>query len=322
MNKHDILNTLSTVDLYTQLSCLGSMQYVCTAEAINRAIKLMPGTAEGVDAFLNEERNLKLDIEYADNHLGDGTTRGERVELESTHDVETTPGTYYEQRRELMALLDLRQTFLDLSEELSAGLEQQPGQERTLFNTMEFMMSNHKVEPIKYARQYIMNKRLGIKNYGQTQAQYVNQETKRAMEQHAQFAAKGEIAVQYLEGLDTREGPLPERIMETLAKRCIGKLIARRIKIGQSLSWRTDPEQRDTAEADILFIEEAIIALGGEIPAEAIVPDELPVEQVTASTPDTDFTAFMQWKEEQALKVPGKPYAQSSREPGPVTTTH
>lgn len=317
MNKHDILNTLATVDLYSQLSCLGSMQYVCTAEAINRAIKLMPDTSAGVDAFLNEERNLKLDLQYVgpDEH-------GELVQATHVHDVETTPGNYYEQRRELMALLDLRQVFLDLSETLSDGLERKDDQDRSLLSTMNFMMSTHKVEPVRYARQYILNKRLGIKNYGQTQAEYVQQECARAAEQHERFAAKGEIAVQYLEGLDLIEGPIPERTMETLAKRCIAKLIARRIKIGQSLSWRTDPVQREEAEADILFIEEAIQALGGEVPAEAIVPEELEPQVVAAPTVDPDYIAFMKFKEQQTRNIGGRPYAQTTREPGPVTISH
>ena len=317
MNKHTILNTLSTVDLYTQLSCLGSMQYICAAEAINRAIKLMPSTVEGVDAFLNEERNLKLDIEYTSNDLDPN-----REMITKEHDVETTPGTYHEQRRELMALLDLRQTFLDLSEELSDGLEQQDGQERTLLNTMQFMMNNIKIDPARYKKQYINNKRLGIKNYGQTLAQFVDQETKRALEHREQFSAKGEIAVQFLEGLDTREGPISERIMESLADRCIAKLIARRIKIGQSLSWRSDIEQRAEAEADILFIEHAIEALGGEVPSEAIVPDEVEDTITQPTAVDEQYLAFKQWQDTQALKIPGKPFAHESRQPSECIITH
>jgi hypothetical protein len=332
MTKHDILNTLSTVDLYSQLACLGSMQYVCASECINRAIKLMPSTSEGLDAFLNEERNLKLDIEYAGNTLGDGSARGEMEGLTSAHDVETTPGNYYEQRRELMALLDLRQTFLDLSEELVEGLEQRAVHERSLLNTMQFMLSNIKADPLRYKRQYVNNKRLGLKNYGQTMAQYVDQETKRALELREQFIAKGEIAVQYLEGLDTREGPISERIMESLAARCVAKLIARRIKIGQSLSWRTDVEQRADAEADILFIEKAIEALGGEVPPEAVVPDEVeeeivqPALQQQQQHANVDLDAFIailqEQRDAQALKHPGKPYAETARQPGECITTH
>lgn len=293
MNKHTILNTIQTVDMYSQLSCLGSMQYVVTAEAIRGAMKLIPDnpTPESIEAFLNEERNLKLDIEYADNKLGDGTERGDKESLTSQHDVKTTPGNYFEARRELQALLDLRQDLLDMSEDLTAGMEQQ--EERTLLNTLKFMETQQVIDPMLYKRTYINNKRLGLKNYGQTMAEYVTQETTRAMESMARFVAKGEYAVQFLEGLDPLEGEIPERIIESMAKRCVAKLIARRIKIGQTLSWRTDIEQRLEAEGDMTFIEQAIVALGGEVPEEAIVPDEV-IENVRPVAPAMDMNAMMQ----------------------------
>jgi len=328
MNKHTILSTIQSVDLYSQLSCLGSMQYVVTAEAIRGAMKLIPDnpTHESIELFLNEERNLKLDIEYASNHLGDGTDRGDKAGLTSRHDVETTPGNYYEARRNLQALLDLRQDLLDMNEELTAGMEQ--GEERTLFNTLKFMETQQVIDPMLYKRTYINNKRLGLKNYGQTMADYVTQETTRAVESMARFVAKGEYAVQFLEGLDPIEGPIDERIIENLLKRCIAKLITRRIKIGQTLSWRTDIEQRLEAEGDMTFIEKAIVALGGVVPEEAVVPDEV-IEDIQPTQPahnmaaqfDT-FTKFQAWQEAQALKVPGQSLQKQNMAPGACTTTH
>lgn len=292
MNKHTILEVIATVDMYSQLSCLGSMQYTVTAEAIRGAMKLIPNdpTPESIELFLNEERNLKLDVEYAgrDEH-------GDLVNKTRVHDVETTPGNYFEARRELQALLDLRQDLLDMSEELTAGMEQ--GEERTLLNTLRFMETQQVIDPIAYKRAYINNKRLGLKNYGQSMADYVAQETTRAAENVARFAAKGEYAVQFLEGLDAREGDIPERLIENLAKRCVAKLITRRIKIGQSLSWRTDLEQRLEAEGDMTFIEQAIVALGGVVPEEAVVPDEV-IEDVppAAATPDMNALLAMMAK--------------------------
>lgn len=321
MNKHTILNTIQTVDLYSQLSCLGSMQYVVTAEAIRGAMKLIPDnpTPESIEAFLNEERNLKLSIEYADNKLGDGTERGEKESLTSQHDVETTPGNYFEARRELQALLDLRQDLLDMSEELTAGMEQ--GEERTLLNTLKFMETQQVIDPMLYKRTYINNKRLGLKNYGQTMTEYVTQETTRAVNSMARFVAKGEYAVQFLEGLDPHEGEIPERIIESLAKRCVNKLIARRIKIGQILSWRTDIEQRLEAEGDMTFIEQAIIALGGEVPEEAIVPDEA-IEVVQPVAPAMDmqalFNTFMQ--SQMNSRVQGPSLQSEYRKPGACTS--
>lgn len=318
MNKHTILSALANVDVYSQLSCLGSMQYVVTSEAIRRAIKIIPDhpTPESIEAFLNEERNLKLDVEYASNLLGDGTTRGELVDTTSVNDVSTTPGNYYEDRRTLAALLDLRQTILDMSDELGASTGSEQTEERTLLNTMEFMLAQKKADPAYYARQYTQNMRLGMKNYGQTRSEYVAQEMLRASRDAEVFAAKGEHAVQFLEGLDPIEGPVDERIIDSLAKRCVAKLIARRIKIGQSLSWRTDPEQRDEAEADILFIEQAIVALDGEVPREAATPPEVDADGVTEAP-----VAGGELMQQFLAFVAAQAKVQDPKAPGPVTIT-
>ena len=316
MNKHDIFAALQPLDVYTQLSCLGSTQYVVTSEAIRRAIKLIPDhpTPENIEAFLNEERNLKVDVEYTKlRELGEhwGAEVGERVPLQSAQgDVGTTPGNYLEERRILSALLDLRQDMLDMSDELAASTGGEQTEERTLLDTMQFMLTQKKADPAYYARQYTQNMRLGMKNYGQTRAQYVAQEMERAAKDAEVFAAKGEHAVQFLEGLDHIEGPVDERLIENLCKRCVAKLIARRIKIGQSLSWRTDPEQRSEAEADILFIETAIVTLGGEVPAEAATPPEVDEDGVTSAPAAggelmQQFIAFIASQQKQDPKAPG-----------------
>lgn len=313
MNKHTILAALANVDVYSQLSCLGSMQYVVTSEAIRQAIKIIPDhpTPETMEAFLNEERNRKLDVAYAGRDED-----GVLVERTSVNDVNTTPGNYYEERRTLAALLDLRQDILDMSDELGASIGGEQMEERTLSNTLAFMATQKKADPAYFARQYTQNMRLGMKNYGQTRSQYVEQEMLRASRDAEVFAAKGEHAVQFLEGLDPIENPVDERLIENLAKRCVAKLIARRIKIGQSLSWRTDAEQRSEAEADILFIETAIVELGGEVPQEAATPPEVDTDGVTAAPAAggelmQQFLAFMA-SQQAAPKV-------DPRAPGPVT---
>lgn len=307
MNKHEIFAAIQPLDVYTQLSCLGSMQYVVTSEAIRQAIKLIPDhpTPETMEAFFNEERNLKLDVEFAgrDEH-------GELVNATSVGDVNTTPGNYYEERRTLAALLDLRQDMLDMAEELASTTGGEPQEERSLLNTMQFMLTQKKADPAYYARQYTNNMRLGMKNYGQTRAEYVKQEMERAARDLEVFAAKGEFAVQFLEGLDPIEGPVAERTIDALTKRCVTKLIARRIKIGQSLSWRTDPEQRADAEADILFIEKAIVALGEEVPTEAATPPEVDEDGVTTAPAAggelmQQFLAFIASQQKQDPKAPG-----------------
>lgn len=311
MNRHDIINALSTVDDYTQLSCLGSMVYTVTSQAIRQAVKLMPEPSDNTEAFLNEERNLKLDeIETELRDLGDGLGAeiGEVAKLTTAGDVATTPGNYLEQRRELQALLDLRRDLLDMSESISASLGGDQREERTIYNTMTFMAQNMQPDAKRISEQYTTLMRLGAKNYGQTRAQFVETEMKRAAEQYERFLAKCEIAVQYLEGLEPHEGPIDPELIDKLAQKCVDKLIARRVKIGLSLTWRSSKEQREQGETDILFIEKAIEALGGEVPA------EVPVEPETTQTmPDLQqmVAAFM-----AALNTQQDPKA-----PGPVTIT-
>lgn len=315
MNKHEIFKTLQPLDVYTQLACLGSMQYVVTSEAIRQAIKIIPDhpTPETMEAFFNEERNLKLDIEYAgrDEH-------GELVPTTRVSDVNTTPGNYYEERRTLAALLDLRRDILDKSDELGASTGSEQTEERTLLNTMQFMLTQKKADPAYYARQYTTNMRLGMKNYGQTRSEFVAQEMQRAARDAEIFAAKGEHAVQFLEGLDPIEGPIDERVINALVKRCVAKLIARRIKIGQSLNWRTDPEQRAEAEADIMCIEAAIVEFGEEVPKEAIAPPEVDEDGVTSAPVAGGEMMNMVAAMLAALQAQQK---QNPRAPGPVTIT-
>jgi hypothetical protein len=318
MNRNEIFAVIEPLDVYTQLACLGSMQYGVSSEAIRRAIKLIPDhpTAETIEAFLNEERNNKVDVTYTKlRALGEqwGAEVGERVPLQNDGDVHTTPGNQYDARRELSALLDLRRDIADRSDELGATAGGEQMEERTLLNTMQFMLSQKKPDPAYFARQYTNNMRLGIKNYGQTRAQFVQQEMERAATDLDTFLAKGEHAVQFLEGLDLIEGAIDERLMESLARRCVNKLIARRIKIGQSLSWRADMERRLEAQSDILFIEKAIEALGGEVPAECVAEPEVDAPSPAPATSDllAQFAAFIASQQKQDPKAPG-----------PVTITH
>lgn len=325
MNKHHILNTLKTTDAFTQLSALGALQFALSAEAIRQAMKIVPDhpTPETMEAFFNEERNLKFDVRYTElRDLGDGlgSEVGERVPLmDETADVATTPGNYREERRTLSALLDFRNDVMDALEDAASALPD-PGEERTLENTLQFMIDSQRPDPAQFAAQYTRNMRLGMKNYGQTRAQYVEQEMKRALEQREVMIAKGEYAVRFLEGLDAREGPIDEAFLERLAARCVAKLIARRMKIGQSLAWRTDPDQRQDAEADILFIEKAVEALGGEVPAEVPLSEEA-VEQSEAPAFDASMLqAFQRFLAHEASKA--KPaIAPKQREPGEVVVT-
>lgn len=333
MNKHELFNTITNtnLDVYSQLSCLGSMVYVATSEAIRQAMKIIPDhpTPETMEAFFNEERNLKVDVEYADNKLGDGTLRGQlQALMDAEADVGTTPGNYREERRTIAALLDLRQDMLDMSEELSASLGGEAQEERTIGNTLMFMLTGNQPSAAYYASQYTAMMRAGAKNYGQTRAEYVKQQLERAAKERESYIAKGEHAVQFLEGLDPLEGPIDERVIASLAKRCVAKLIDRRVKVGQSLSWRATPEARAEAEADIICIEAAIVALGGEVPQEAVTPPEVDADGVTEApvvvqaAPTIDAAAILAQLVamlQPQSNVATKPLAPAYRVPGPVT---
>lgn len=319
--RNHLFDVLTTVDPFTQLSCLGSMAFTVSAEAIRRAMKAIPDhpTPETMEAFFNEERNLKIDVAYAgpDEH-------GELVPLTSVNDVSTTPGNYYEERRELSALLELRQFILDTADEVATAAKAGGGssEERTLLNTMQFMQSQQKFDPVAAARQYTQLMKLGMKNYGQTRAQYVEQERLRAAREAETFAAKGEHAVQFLEGLDPIEGDCGEKLWTQLYKRCVAKLIVQRQKKGMSLSWRTDAKQRQETEADILFIEDAIVALDGEVPAEAIAPPEAEEVYAAPAPATNDMSQLIEVLRAAFAPQPNvatKPLAAAYRVPGPVT---
>lgn len=325
-----LFDTLSTVDAYTQMSCLGSMVFTVTTDAIRRAIRLTPDhpTLETVEKFLNEERNLKVDQEYADNTLGDGTIRGQLQPLKD--ELSNVPGNYIEERRQLQALLELRRFMLDTLEEVAANTSSGgSNDERTLSNTLEFMVSSQKFDPVAAARQYSQLMKLGAKNYGQTRAQYVEAERLRAARELDNLMVKGEHAVRFLESLDPVEGPIDDMTWERIYKRCIAKLINQRMKKGMSLAWRTDPKQIQDVEADLLFIESAIVALGGEVPPEAATPAEAVEEEVhevvqQPTTMDVQ-AAMMQFMEmfatAQQKNVAGPSRYQRVRGPGAVATT-
>ena len=313
MKHTDIIETLETTDQWTQLSCLGSMHYAVSAEVIRRAAKLMPNhnIPGAIEEFLNEERNLKLDATHAG-----PDENGELVALTTSADVATTPGNYLDQRRELQALLALRIDLSDRSDMLAANAgAQENSSDRSLTNTLAFM-TQRRADAVFFARQYTTNMRLGVKNYGQTRAQYVEQEMIRAARDSDDLLAKGEIAIQYLEGLDPRDGEISERVVEQMAKRCVAKLIARRIKLGQSLSWRTNIDERSSIEADIQFIEEAIEELGGDIPPEAIALPEAMEEVVQQVPTGIDYEKLARTMQEIAIGFKPNPKA-----PGPVTIT-
>ena len=315
MNREtNLFDTLSNVDAWSQLRCLGSMQFTVTAEAIRLAMKIIPDhpTPDTIEAFLNEERNLKVDVEFANND--ECAVRGQ---LTGVDDVIDAPGSYYEERRTLSALLALRQDFLDRADELASNVSNSsPQEERTLLNTMDWMRKQKKTDPAVFARDYNTMMKLGGKNYGQTREQYVQEQLLRQARDADVFAAKGEFAVQFLEGLDLIPGPLDDRIWDALERRCVVKLIESRMKIGMGLNYRTTPEKRAEAEADITFIEGAIEALGGTVPGEAVTPPEAPVETAPAAPIDT---AALLAQLLAAMAVAAKP--QDPRAPGPVTIT-
>jgi hypothetical protein len=87
------------------------------------------------------------------------------------------------------------------------------------------------------------------------------------------------------------------------------------MKIGMGLNYRTSPEKRAEAEADITFIEGAIEALGGTVPGEAVTPPEAPVEAAPAAIDTAALLAQLL----AAMAVAAKP--QDPRAPGPVTIT-
>jgi hypothetical protein len=139
-------------------------------------------------------------------------------------------------------------------------------------------------DKVRFARQYVAWLKSGAKNFGVTQVQYVENEMRRAVRSAAEFEAKGELAVQFVEGLDALEGPINEELMDTLTTRCIDKLQERLVKISISTTWRSKTSELADAHADMMFIQEAIKQLGGTIPDEAPIPRDEPEVEVVVMT--------------------------------------
>jgi len=332
-HRNHLFTVLNNVDDYSALACLGSAQFIVTSEAIRQAVRLIPDdpTPDTIEAFLNEERNLKVDVKFANND-----DCAVRAPLTGKEDVVDAPATHYEQRRTLSALLDLRRDLADQIEE-HAALISGDGRDRTLTDTMEFMRdSMYKIDPQQFARQYRTNMRLGQRNYGQTIQQYVESETQRALRDKERFAAKCEYAVQFLEGLDLIEGPVADRIWESIHRRCVAKLLERRITVGRNLSWRTDPDVRANIESDLAMIEDAIVQFGGEVPPDAVLaPADLVEEPVVLKQPEpvpqaqaqqaVTMEMMMQMMQlmlqSQKPAVAGESRTKSYRVPGEVTIT-
>lgn len=223
---------VETLDMYTQLSVLGSWNYSINAACINAALRHIPAMPEenGIADYTNWEQAVRA------------------ARFEASEDGR------------LGELLSLRDAIM-------TAVEATSGEPRELESTLEFMLE--RVPTAKqFAAEYEARRRQGMR-VGIPLAKFVQAELATAMERHAKLAARGGDAIALCKQLmcePATSGELPEYIAETFESKMMDKLHARWEKLELvRTNFRARKQQRDAAYADQLMIKQVIEAHGESV---------------------------------------------------------
>lgn len=229
----NLLAEVESLDMYTQLSVLGSWNYSINAACINAALRHIPAVPD-------------------ENGIADYTAWEQAVRtarFEASEDGR------------LGELLSLRDAIM-------TAVEATSGEPRELDSTLEFMLE--RVPTAKqFEAEYEARRRQGMR-VGIPLAKFVQAELATALERHAKLAARGGDAIKLCKQLlreDIRgDGELPEYIVETFESKMMDKLHARWEKLELvRTNFRARKQQRDAAYADQLLIKQLIEAHGESV---------------------------------------------------------
>ena len=211
---------LTNLDTWTQLSVLGSWNFIINSACINTAMRYVPDAPvdNGIEHF----------------------TEYEAARRNFLKDAEQSP---------LVALLTLQR-------DITGMIYEADGEGRGLDNTLEFLTENAPKRS-QFEEEYEMRRRQGMKP-AMPKKTFVDYEYERAINQFNQLVSRGEHAVRLCETI-TVEGAehsdLPEWMPETLERKLIEKLHARWEKLE---FVRSNPRRqkavRDSAQADQMMI--------------------------------------------------------------------
>lgn len=247
---NEMFTTLNGLDVYTQLSVLGSWAYTINSACINAAMRYVPEAPDssGIDGFNRYEAARASAIKDAD-------------------------------ESRLPALLQLQA-------DIDTAIGELDGEARGVADTFRFL-SNRQPTREQFVAEYTNRQRQGCKP-NMTVRQFVDFEFERAMQQHDKLVACGDDAVRICETLQFNHNrgynDLPEWIVETFERKLVDKLQARWLKLELV---RSDPrrrkEIRDAATADQLMIAEVLAKYDAEPPYDDTPePDEQAEQQITS----------------------------------------
>lgn len=221
---------LANCDTYSQLSVLGSWSFIINAACINQAMRYIPDgpVNNGIEEF----------------------TQYEAARRELIKEAEDSPVT----------------ALLALQRDITGMIYEADGDSRGLEATLQFLTDKAPVRK-DFEAEYDNRTRMGMKP-AMSKRQFADYEFERAMNQHNQLVAKGELAVRLCDTITVEErgiGDLPEWVAETLQRKMIEKLHARWEKLEMV---RTNPRRqkqiRDSAAADQLQIARVLSEFGEE----------------------------------------------------------
>jgi hypothetical protein len=259
----NMINQLQDLDSYTQLSVLGSWNFVINAAVINAAqryVPELPEEASGIDPYSDYEamqRQLSKDAVNS-----------------------TLPG------------------LLNLQREIVSAIYNADGQPRGLEDTLQFLADQLPTRK-QFEEEYEQRRRQGMRPQ-MSKKTFVDYEYERARNQHNSLIAKGEQAVMFCDNVTLADGELPEWVEESLEQKLIDKLHARWEKLE---FVRTNPRRRkqirDSADADQTMIK-LLLAKYGEEPGFADTGDdayEIISQEIEAEAP------VKIWSKEEIKKI-------------------
>lgn len=228
---HNLINKIDNFDKYTQLSVLGSWSFNVNASCISMAKRYVPTTPDETD-----------------------------INTYSLYDQARAALIRDAENSDLAPMLALQSTLAGMIDELggnSSGLE----------GTLEWLVSRLPTRK-QFESEYELRRRAGAKP-AMSMKQYTDHEYERAMKQHDDLVAKGELAVRLCQTIaidDSRGfGDLPDWVVESFERKMISKLHDRWRKLEFFRMNAKRKEDADSAHADQMLIA-SVLSEFGETP--------------------------------------------------------
>lgn len=237
---YNLFNKLDSLDKYTQLSVLGSWAFSVNASCISTAKRYIPDTPDETD-----------------------------INTYSLYDQARAALIRDAENSNLAPMLALQNTLADMIYELggtSSGIE----------GTLEWLVSQLPTRK-QFEAEYETRRRAGAKP-AMSIKQYTDYEYERAIKQHDELKAKGELAIRLCQTIcieDSRGfGDLPNWVHENFERKMIAKMHDRWRKLEFYRMSAKRKEDADSAYADQLLIA-SVLAEYGEVPGFAPESGEL-----------------------------------------------